>query len=293
MNWLKENPFLSGLAAVTVAGTGALVFLLMQASTQYQETADAYNQAVQKLHTLQNRIPFPNAENLKKTKELEDEYRQGLNALSAQLAKMETPINPDVKPQQFQDDLRSAVNSIAEKAAAAGVTLPKDFYLGFDQYKDSPPSPQATPALDRQLRVINQIVSNLIGFKIQSIDSLERLPLKEESNAPAAPAGKGDAKPASLVRLPFNIVFTAEQPKFRVAFNSLMNSDQFLIVRAMNVQNSSPAGPPVVQAEKSGAGAAPGAADNNDLNVILGREMIKVAMRIEIIDFPAVAEPQK
>jgi hypothetical protein len=294
MNWLKENPFISGLIAVAVVATGALVFLLTQSMTRFQETSDAYTQAVQKLHSLQNKVPFPNAENLEKTKKLEAAYQGELKQLRETLQAMEIPIVPNVSPQGFQDDLRTAVNRIAEKAAASGVELPENFYLGFSQYKDSPPSNSAAPALARQLKVIDKLVSDLIDFKIQSIDSLDRQPLPEEGGSPAAATAPGQPKKAGLQRFPLNLGYTAEQGKFRVAFNSLLNSDQFFIVRAINIQNTSPAGPPVAQADATGGAAAPGdAAKSNDLNVILGRESVRVSLRLEMITFSEPAEAKK
>lgn len=292
MNWLKENPFVSGLIAVTIVATGALAFLLTQSMTRFQETSDAYTAAVQKLHGLQNRVPFPNAENLDKTKQLEAQYKKELTDLQQQLEKMEIPITPGVSPQTFQDDLRTAVNRTAEKAEAAGVALPKDFYLGFSQYKDSPPSNAAAPALARQLKVIDKLVSDLISFKIQSIDYLERKPLPEEGGAAPAPGDQKDKKVTGIQRFPISLGYTAEQGKFRVAFNSLLNNEQFFIVRALSVQNTSPAGPPVAQADPTGAtgaGGAPGAGAN-DLNVILGRESVQVSLRLEMITFAPEAK---
>ena len=298
MNWLKENPFVSGLIAVTVVATGVLVFFLTQSMTRFQETSDAYTQAVQKLHTLQNRVPFPNAENLEKTKQLEAQYKKELTDLQQHLQKMEIPIVPNVSPQGFQDDLRTAVNRTAERAAAAGVALPKDFYLGFSQYKDSPPSNVAAPVLARQLKVIDKLVSDLIDFKVQSIDYLERQPLPEESGKAPASGDQKDKKTAVLHRFPLNLGYTAEQGKFRVAFNSLLNSDQFFIVRALSIQNTAPAGPPVAQPDQTAAATAasgtPGTESQpNDLNVILGRESVRVSLRLEMITFAEPAEAKK
>jgi hypothetical protein len=315
MSWLKENSFLAGLVATTILAGGAVVFLMMQSMTQYHEALDAYSQAVRKLHLLQNRSPFPNAENFERSRLLQEQYKSELHALRAELAKMQTPVNPDVRPQKFQDDLRTAVNQIAEKAAAAGVELPKGFYLGFSQYANSLPNEHSAPALARQLRFIEQIVTNLIDFKVQSIDSLNRLPLPEESAAPspqkteeAPQRGKrSEPKQADFKRQPFDLAFTAEQGKLRVAFNSLLGSDQFLIVRNLALQNTARVGPPISrQGSASGAlptppanySTAPGeqspagairpqrtGAAASELNVILGRELVKASMRIEIIDF--------
>ncbi len=298
MRWIQDNPFLAGLAAVTVAGVAALIFLLTQSLALYQQTSEQYVQAVQKLHGLQDRSPFPSKENFDQSKALAGQYKNELNVLRDQLAKMELPLNPEIKPQQFQDDLRAIVNQTTEKAAAAGVILPKDFYLGFGQYANSQPSERSAPALDRQLAVITKVVLGLIDLKVQSIDSLERRLLPEE--APAAAAG-AQKKAEILERYLFDLTFTAEQAKFRVAFNSLVNSDQFLLIRGLSIQNSNPAGPLIVQADKNSA-AAPGLTTGrsispegkaNDLNVILGQELVKATLRIEILDFAEPVEVKK
>ncbi len=298
MKWLQDNPFLAGLSAVTLIGAGILGFLLSQALAQYQETSDGYAQAVQKLHTLQNRVPFPNSENLEKNKAIAAQYKNDLTSFRSKLSAMVPPLNPAVKPQQFQDDLRAAVNNTVEKANQAGVTLPKDFYLGFGQYANSLPSEQAAPALARQLTLIKDLVQRLLAFKIQSIDLLERTSLPQEGNA-AAQKAAGPAK--MLERFPFDIAFTAEQSKFRVALNSLLSADQFLIIRALNVQNSSMTAPAIASAGGDSAAATPqaapatasGADSQQNLNVILGRELVQVAVRIEMIEFTEIPEAKK
>lgn len=284
MNWFRENPFIAGLTAFTVVAAGALIFLLTQAMTSYGDISGQYTAAVQELQKLQNRSPFPNAENLAKTKELEAKYRQELTALQQQLSKLEAPLNAEVRPQVFQDDLRAAVNKVNEKAAAANVALPKDFFLGFQQYVNSPPTDRAAPVLARQLTVISEIVGTLIDVKVQSIDNLVRKPLPEESNVQNLP------KPNTVDRFTFDISFTADQSKFRVIFNNIMKSNRFLIVRGVNIANTSQEGPSVAPAgaESNAATAGLPGADNQgskELPVIFGRELVKVSLRLEMIDF--------
>ncbi|HEY5741023.1 MAG TPA: Amuc_1100 family pilus-like protein [Terrimicrobiaceae bacterium] len=322
MNWLRENSFVAALVTLTTLGCGALMFLMVQAMTRYQETSDAYTHAVQKLHLLQNRSPFPDVENLEKSQLLKEEFRSDLDALRAQLEKMQTPPSTDIEPQKFQDDLRTAVNVVTEKAAAAGVELPKGFYLGFGQYANSLPTERAAPALARQLRIINKVVTNLIDFRVQSIDNLDRLPLPEESGVNPVVQQTERARPGSketekslveVKRMPFDLAFTAEQGKLRVAFNALLDADQFLLVRDLTLQNTSRVGPPISRTILPGAPSSsapnigssndqlPGVstalqgsqAGANDLNVILGRELVKASMRIEIIDFPLPEQPKE
>ncbi len=301
MNWLKENPFLAGLAAITLIGAGVLGFMVFgQAMPNYEATAEAYGQAVRKLHELQGRVPFPSAENLTKSKAITEQYRVDLQALHQKLAAMESPLSTNIGPQQFQDSLRQAVNEITENAEKAGVTLPADFYLGFRQYANNLPAEQATPALARQLTVIKAMVQRLIDFKVHSIDRLDRMPLPQElGGASAANAGGnapgnrpeggrrdrqgGGGNKVLVEKFPLELAFTAEQSKFRVAFNSLMGADQFLIVRSLTVRNSNPAGPPVEEANAASSTASEEQAKN--LNVILGRELVQVTLRIEMLDF--------
>jgi hypothetical protein len=222
---------------------------------------------------------------------------------------MQVPISPDVSPQKFQDDLRAAVNLITEKAAAAGVELPKGFYLGFAHYANGLPNERAAPVLARQLGIINKIVTDLVDFRVKSIDALERLALPEESSAvpPAAqPSEKilprQGTEGLGVNRQPLDLAFTAEQGKLRVAFNSLLGSDQFLLVRNLMLENTSRVGPPIsrggtsnsatVANQPAGSSAESSAASNN-LNVILGRELVKASLRLEIINFPANGQPTK
>ena len=174
---------------------------------------------------------------------------------------------PAYSRRRFQDDLRAAVNLITEKAAAAGVELPKGFYLGFSQYANSLPNERAAPALARQLGIINKIVTDLVDFKVRSIDSLERLPLPEESAAAPAPQQTESARQrgkepqvnsVGITRLPFDLGFSAEQGKLRVALNSLLGSDQFLVVRNLTLENTSRVGPPISRGPSHGGPTGPG-----------------------------------
>ncbi len=305
MNWFKENPFLSAIVAVCLVGSGALGYLIFQSATAYTASSEACAAEIAKLHTLQNKVPFPNQENLKVVQAGLEDYTSRINSLRAQLAKMEVPLDETITPQVFQDGLRSAVNDLRSRAEANGVKLPANFYFGFDQYQTQVPTDQAAPFLNRQFRVIQTIVSRLVDFKVASIDGVARMPLPQESPALSAPAadkkkGKDNADEPTFSRFPFDIGFTAEQGKFRVAFNSLLGADQFLIVRSLDLQNSASQAPSKKGVEsaaspQSAFSAAAGAPDKNknSLQVILGRELVKATLRLEMLDFSEPAAPQK
>jgi len=302
MNWFKDNPFLAGILAVCIVGSGVLGYLTVQSVAEYSASSDAYTVAVAKLHTLQNKVPFPSDTNLRAIQAGLEDYSSHIKGLQAQLAKMEVPLDEKFTPQQFQDGLRTAVNDIRIKAEANGVKLPANFYFGFDQYQTQVPSEKAAPFLNRQFLVIQSLVVRLVDFKVTSIDGVTRVPLPQESAAAAAGQKKPAATEPVLARFPFDISFTAEQPKFRVAFNSLLGSDQFLIVRSLDIHNSVPQAPAKKSTEPAGMpnplaggpGTAPGKGQAN-LQVILGREVLKVTLHMEILNFaqPPAAKKQE
>jgi hypothetical protein len=297
MNALKENPFIAAVILIVVAGCGALAFFASSALTAYQDTMAAYTQAVQKLQGLQNKVPFPNEANIKSAEALRDGYQSKLAALKSQLSALQVAREENVSPQQFQDTLRSTVNAIVSSAEAAKVGLPEGFYLGFNEYKDNLPTEKATPELARQLTIIARIVKDLIGTNpenpgVKSVDSLERTPLRLEAGAPA---------PATALEVqPFVIGFTAEQGKFRIAFNNLLKNPQFLILRSLSITNSKTEGPPVAAASDAPTASYPlfdtaltTTPESTSLNVLLGREMLQVKAALEIIHFPIPAPADK
>jgi hypothetical protein len=291
MNWFKENPFLAGLAAVTLVIAGALGYLIFQAALTYSAALETYTADVAKLHGLQNKIPFPSTENLQATQVGLDNYSSQIQALQSQLAKMEVPLDEKITPQQFQDGLRTAVNDIRTKAEDGRVKLPDKFYFGFDQYQTQVPTEHAAPALFRQFQVIQSIVARLVDFKVASVDSVVRPPLPEEGNLPSS-AQKADSSETVIKRFPFDISFTAEQGKFRAVFNSLLGSDPFLIIRSLGIQNTSPQAPAKASGEAPaklenpfGATAGDKRDEKKSLQVILGRELLKATLRMEMLDF--------
>jgi hypothetical protein len=99
-----------------------------------------------------------------------------------------------------------------------------------------------------------------------------------------------------MSRFPFDISFTAEQQKLRVAFNSLLGSEQFLIVRSLDIHNSSPQAPSKKGGEPASSNplaGAPGATekDQSNIQVILGRELLKATLHLEMLDFTKPPEP--
>jgi len=290
MNWSKENPFLAGLVAAAVIAGAAISLMVFQSWTAYTAASDSYTAAVTALHQLQNKVPFPSEANLEVAQTAVSDYSNKITQFRSNLSKMELPLDRTINPQQFQDGLRAAVNALKDRATANNVKLPANFYLGFDTYQTQVPTDLAAPFLNRQLAVINALAVRLVDLKVQSIDSLVRQPIPQE--APGAATAKAPDAGKVLEKFPVEVSFTSEQSKFRVAFNSLLGSEQFILIRAVGLQSSATQAPPrggVDPAKSVPNPFATGQAGSPDaktsLQVILGRELVQVTLRLEIFDF--------
>ena len=284
MDWLKQNPFQGALAlaaALVLLVGGYLVFSEAARHTTERENFDASKASLEAL--LQTK-PFPSEANVKAA---DDELAETVKLLD-DLAKQFDPGDTDLTPQAFQDELSQAVQEITGLAAQKGATLPEGFYLGFESYEAQPPAPEAAPALGGQLRAILAVVRSLLEARVQSIVSVSRPALPQESAEEAKDAeAKQEAAAESAPRAdfdlaPFDISFVADQASFRTAFNRLPELKPQVLVRLVSLANSAPVPP-----SKSGGEADPVAANPagqeqaaSTVRAVVGRETVRVDLRL-------------
>jgi hypothetical protein len=313
MNW--RNPFLITYLSVTVAGAAVLGYYLSSSYNYAVDIDTQYNDAVSKLQNLQNRSPFPKKENNDQYVEYTKQYRAEYDQLLARVAAMQKPLE-DITPQAFQDLLRSNVSQVQEAAKENNVTLPEDFYLGFDQYRGALPSDNAAGPLARELAGIRAIVDQLIVLRVHEIGGIKRNTLPEEDGPARQAAGNrtpprtgpgntrlpAGAQPSSAQKVvnanSFVIVFNADQANTRSALNYIANADQFFIIRDLNIENSAQEGPAkegdaaaaAPPADPSQPAAAPG---QPGIKLLVGRETLTVSLKIEMITFNNLPTAQK
>ena len=296
MNWLKKNPIALVLIVVAILGTGVTSYLAVDAMARRDEAQASLDSQLQKLKQFQNQKPFPTDVSLKAVKESLAEYRAELGKYRKALAAMEVPLE-SINPQEFQDGLRKAVDELKKNAIGKGVALPDDFFYGFDAYQTAPPSQQEVGDLDREFRVIRRITDSLVDLKIGSIGSLKRQ--ENQPKAPSVPPAP-PAKPGARAESPkaptistktFSITFTAPQEKLLTAFNIIQESPEFLLIRSLTLDNTSPQPPP--RPQSGGASASPsipvpgGSRKSSEtIQAILGRESVTASLIVEILDFP-------
>ena len=312
MNWVRQNRFLSSFLAILILGAAGLGFLLYTSLSRYQQVDADYKTQVTELHRLQDLHPFPDAISQKKYEDVRKNFAAAVATLQADLAGHEPhPANPPPSPIQFQDKLRQVVQAVTTLAQNAGVALPDGFYLGFEQYRGSPPEAAATALLDSQLDAIENIVDILIKTRVDKVISVKRAPLPQEGGAaaPAAPAGRPGAPGApatpgvALVsKQTLEIAFSTLPSSFRESLNDITKDERLYIVRALVVKNQVDKGPSQEAAEVTGGtgqppisapaptAPEPGGVPNPPLpekgppplRYVVGQEHLDVVARIEL-----------
>ena len=302
MNWFHENRFLG-----TFLGTLGLATLFSLWFLFHEKGAAAaahvrLEETVNELTRLRRSTPFPDEENLKKTKAQTESYRNSLLGLEKELKKRMFPRVP-LQPNEFQAQLRLAVNDVIDHAATVKVQLPASFNLGFDPYATSLPNLEAAPRLGRQLRAIEWIVNTIIDARVDSLGSLTREPLPEEKRAPETDPAPGRALRQNKVApakekivdcAPVDLTFSGSPAAVRRVINQIAAAkDQFYITRTLVVKNQVDKGPkrggPEAATQvppRPAAASAPAAGGREPgINFIVGTEHLDVKARIEVVRF--------
>ena len=322
MNWVRNNRFLAVFLAIVLVGVGTLGYLLYSSLGRYQQVDSDYKTQVDELKRLQGLEPYPDAQSQTKYDEVRKEYTAAVTGFQADLASHDVPPSgPPPTPIQFQDRLRQVVSEVSGLAQQSGVALPEGFYLGFEQYRGSPPDTAATPMLNVQLDNISNLVTLLIKTRIDKLNSIKRAPLPQESGAAATPApGPGrpgvnnaPVAPELVSKQVLEIAFTTLPGSFRDSLNSIVKDKRLYIIRALEVKNQVDKGPPrdVDAALPGGSGTPPASppptapGPNGEpnpslpekgpppLRYIVGQEKLDVVARIELAKVapPAAARP--
>jgi hypothetical protein len=295
MNWLQQNPIPSAILAVALLGTGATGYLAFDASTRLQQAVDERQAQLGKIQSLDSKKPFPNEPNLKAVQDSVDAYRSALRSYRASLIALEAPAAP-ANPQEFQDELRNAVNALQKTASEKNVQLPDGFFYGFEPFKDTPPSQQETPALNREFQVIRSLVDPLVQMPVVSIDGVKRA---EPKPTPAAAQPPGPPKPAASPTPPplnastFTLSFTGPQEKVINAFNAIQTNPALLLIRSVTLENSSPTPPPRATPQSQSSVFESAGLETEKIQAVLGRESVKAVVEVELLDFADLPEDPK
>lgn len=290
MDRIKQNPFLSGcIAAALVLIVGGGFFVLAEA-VRLSEEETAFDDNKMLLKRLESNKPFPDEANVKQADDEVAETRRLLDELASEF-KVDLPL---LSPQAFQDELNRLVKDIRQLAKVNRVSLPDDFYLGFETYETQPPASQEIASqLGLQLRSIHAVAKVLTQSRVSALGSITRSPLPVETPAVANEDDSGKKKQKRDTRddksgpafslAPFNVNFTANQSSFRLAFNDILDLTPPIFVRLLTIDNS--AGTAPSKTEQADAVAKPDQSSGPDaIKAVLGREKLIVNLLLSSIN---------
>jgi hypothetical protein len=303
MNWFRQNKFLGGLLVALALATLLAAYLLLHEMGMAGDEEARLETTMAEFSQLRSSAPFPNETNLKKTRAQVEHYRLSLGGLEEKLKAQTLPLVP-LQPNEFQAQLRQAVDSMMGRAAAGKVQLPNNFFLGFDEYATSLPNPVAAPLLGQELRAVELLLGAIVDAHVDALSRFARSPLPEEkanpSPTPTPTTTRGGRVASANVPVTpvtiraVEISFSASPAAARKALNQIASAkEQLFIIRSLEVKNQVDKGP-----KREGATAAPPAATTANgrpaaapsVNFIVGSEHLNVAARIDIISLSSATQ---
>ena len=305
MNWFRENPFWS--AFIAIAGGALLVAagLLWWTKGSYEDAMAKYRESAAEQTRLESGNPYPSAANVGKMKTYLDNYKATLDKLKAEL-KTRMLTEAPLAPNEFQTRLRQAIIHTAENARNNRVKLPVNFFLGFDEFVSSLPSPEDAPALGQELSQVQLLLNTIIEARVDAITAFHRLsrPGTATGTSPAPAAtprtpSKPSPGPKLIEQRTVEFAISASPTAGRRVINQISaDNEQFFIIRAIYVKNQKDKGPPREIAARTGAAIplptpvapagvslTPAATPAGPLNFIVGNEHIDLSARVELVNF--------
>ncbi len=308
MDWIKQNPFIAGLAGVTLVIAGVLIFLIMQAGGALQEAESEYATQKNNHDGLVTARIYPSRDSVEALEAQQDEVRERLRELREAFSSKQVAPEP-LSPADLVSLIVDSVNATYSLAAERGVNMParEEFFLGFNRYEESPPRLEAVDELSVLLQVIKSVAELLMEEQIDELISISRVELavengapEEEEEEPQGRRGRGrrapvvEKMPEQLERWTFIVRFKSTQEALQRVINSLQAMDQLLVTQLIAVTNESKEGPLREQTESGevrfGEDGLPLPPEEEDaeegepsVRVVLGREKVESALRIQLI----------
>src|SRR2546430_2830540 len=251
MNWFRENPFWSAFIAIAGGAFLLAAGFLWWTKGSYEDAMAKYRESAAEQTRLESGNPYPSAANVSKMKTYLDNYKATLDKLKGEL-KTRMLTEAPLAPNEFQTRLRQAIIHTAENARNNRVKLPANFFLGFDEFVSSLPSPEDAPALGQELSQVQLLLNTIIEARVDAITAFHRIshPGTATAASPAPSATPRTAsKPSPGLRLiehrTVEFAISASPTAGRRVLNQISaDNEQFFIIRAIYVKNQKDKGPP-------------------------------------------------
>jgi hypothetical protein len=306
MNWRKHMVLMAGGGLALLLLVVSL-FFLVRFQGQYSTTTGQLESAYQRLQQLNNRDPFPSAENVEKTKRNLDEVRRQAGLIRKIL--MQNQIKgEEMEPAEFAPLLEKSSRRLQQKAQESGVVLPSGFAFGFPRYAEGAlPSKGDVFRLVAQLRAVEAVCDVLFQANITQLDALERQVFDEAvAGEPVATESRrgrrGTAESApvstSIPLTPSNALYSAERIIVSVqgretaiwdTLNAVVRHPSFMVLVDVHLDNTlalaGTLGKKVSLPTTGGDGGKPLQFPTHDDRIVSGRELVSATLVIDLYHF--------
>lgn len=243
MNWIKSNPFVSGLAGITFLLCGILFFLASKWRTQYGEAKTGFDDAYLGVTTAESTALYPTVDLRDGKSKALSEHRDALGNLTKLFEKYRPEKTENITPQAFTDRLLTANEQVTK--AFGETALPENFFLGFESYRDQLAKPDATGTLLHQMDGIKAALMGLAEARPSALLKILRVAVPEETGSNFQPAPNDMARFFSC-----ELTFKGSEQSAKDFLNSLGATDShYFIIRTLSIKNERETPPQVSDAK--------------------------------------------
>jgi hypothetical protein len=245
MNWIKSNPFVSGLAGITLLLCGILYFLASKWGTQYAETKAGFDEAYLGVNTAEGIPLYPTADLRDGKSKALTEQRAALGDLTKLFDAYRPEKTENITPQAFKDRLLAAKEQVSTAFGNGKTTLPENFFLGFERYSSQPAEPDATGTLLHQMDGIKAALMGLAEARPSALLKVWRVAVPEEDGGNFQPGSNDVARFFSC-----EVTFKGSEQSARDFLNALGATDShYFIIRTLSFKNERETPPKVTDAK--------------------------------------------
>jgi hypothetical protein len=315
MSWIKDNKFLAALIGGTLLGAILLYLAGSKATTRHDKAKEDFDAAAAEATAFEKLPLYPRPENLDGKRKALDDYRKSVGALQDSFAPFRPKAITNVSPQDFTNRLKAVNDEVLKAFQESESKVPEGFFCGFEDYKTTLASGDATGMLGYQLDGIRKIMLALAGSGASGITNIHRPTLSEEQGKQWQPRPDEVARP-----LPLEITFTGPEKSVRTFLSAITKADQqYAVIRTLRVSNAKKEPPRAADAKfdkpaatkatpasdifggaftlpddaapAAGAGEAPApkpappADSSRILAQVLGNEELQVFLRLDLLQF--------
>jgi hypothetical protein len=245
MNWIKSNPFVSGLAGITLLLCGILYFLASKWGTQYAETKEGFDEAYLGVNTAEGIPLYPTADLRDGKSKALTEQRAALGDLTKLFDTYRPEKTENISPQAFKDLLLDANKQVSNAFSNGKTTLPEKFFLGFETYRSEPAKDDATGTLLHQMDGIKAALMGLAEARPSALLKVWRVAVPEEDGGNFQPGPNDVARFFSC-----EVTFKGSEQSARDFLNALGATDShYFIIRTLSFKNERETPPKVTDAK--------------------------------------------